>query len=49
LDITWKQKAMAAEEHKYTGLSSERIEAAIAQDIEFLKAHPTRRSRSPQQ
>lgn len=49
LNIAWKKKALAAEEHKYTGLSSERIEAAIALDIEFLKAHPTRRSRSPQQ
>ena len=47
-DITWKQKALAAEEHKYTDLSRERIEAAIARDIDFLAAHPTRRKREEQ-
>ncbi|GMP11868.1 hypothetical protein [Bradyrhizobium sp. TM239] len=47
-DITWKQKALAAEEHKYTDLSRDRIEAAIAQDIDFLAAHPTRRKREEQ-
>ncbi|MCW2219503.1 hypothetical protein M2232_003035 [Bradyrhizobium japonicum] len=43
LNVAWKQKALAAEEHKYTDLSSERVEAAIARDLEFLTAHPTRR------
>lgn len=38
-------KTLAAEEHKHTDLSSERIEAAISHDIEFLAAHPTRRKR----
>lgn len=44
-DVGWKQKALAAEEHKHTDLSSERIEAAISHDIEFLAAHPARRKR----
>jgi hypothetical protein len=44
-DITWKQKALGSGDHTYTDLSSERIEAAIAKDIAFLAAHPTRRKR----
>lgn len=44
-DVAWRQKALAAEEHKHTDLSSERIEAAISHDIEFLAAHPARRKR----
>jgi hypothetical protein len=46
-DVEWKRKALAAGEHAYTGLTTERIEFAIAQDVEFLAAHPTRRSRRP--
>lgn len=48
LNVAWKQKALAAEEHKYTDLSSERVEAAIARDLKFLAAHPTRRKRKEQ-
>lgn len=48
LNVTWKQKALAAEEHKYTDLSRERLEAAIARDLKFLAAHPTRRKRMEQ-
>jgi hypothetical protein len=47
--VEWKRKKLAAGEHKYTGLKPERIEFAIAQDLEFLALHPTRRQRSPQQ
>lgn len=45
LNVAWKQKALAAEEHKYTDLSSERVEAAIARDLKFFEDHPTRRKR----
>ncbi|MET4149903.1 hypothetical protein [Bradyrhizobium sp. RT7b] len=48
LNVAWKQKALAAEEHKYTDLSRERLEAAIARDLKFLAAHPTRRKRMEQ-
>jgi hypothetical protein len=41
--VTWKQAQLKAENYKYTGLTPERIERAIADDVEFLKAHPTRR------
>ena len=32
-------------DHKHIGVNPERIERAIADDVEFLKAHPTRRKR----
>jgi hypothetical protein len=41
--VTWKQAELKAENYKYTGLPPERIEQAIADDIAFLKSHPTRR------
>jgi hypothetical protein len=41
--VTWKQAQLKAENYKYTGLPPARIEQAIADDVEFLKAHPTRR------
>ncbi len=41
--VTWKRAQLKAENYKYTGLTPERIEQAIADDVEFLKAHPTRR------
>lgn len=44
-DVAWKQKALAAREHRYTDLTDEQIESAIQQDIEFLAAHPRRRKR----
>ncbi|WP_445215689.1 hypothetical protein ACKWRH_24980 [Bradyrhizobium sp. Pa8] len=42
-DVTWKRKALAAREHRYTDLSDEQVETAIQQDVEFLTAHPMRR------
>jgi hypothetical protein len=48
-DVTWKQKALAAGEHKHTDLASERIEAAIAKELAFLAAHPVRRKRGGNQ
>jgi hypothetical protein len=43
-DITWKRAAFKSGQHVYTDVKPERIERAIADDVEFLKAHPTRRS-----
>jgi len=43
--VTWKRAQLKAENQKHTGLKTERIERAIADDVEFLKAHPTRRRR----
>jgi hypothetical protein len=43
LSVTWKRAQLKAGRHKYTDLKSERIERAIADDLEFLKAHPSRR------
>jgi hypothetical protein len=41
--VAWKRAQLKAGHHKHTGLTAERIERAIADDVEFLKAHPTRR------
>jgi hypothetical protein len=48
-EITWKRAQLKAENHKYTGLKVETIECAIADDVEFLKAHPMRQSRKRDQ
>jgi hypothetical protein len=42
-EITWKRAQLKAENQKHTGLKIEWIEQAIADDVEFLKSHPTRR------
>jgi hypothetical protein len=49
LSVTWKRAQLKAENHKHTDLKPERIERAIADDVEFLRTHPTRRGggRSP--
>jgi hypothetical protein len=44
--VKWKQAALAAGKHEHTDVKSERIERAIADDLAFLAAHPTRRSNS---
>ena len=41
--ITWKRAALASDQHRHIGVKTEKIERAIAQDLEFLAAHPTRR------
>ena len=41
--VTWKRAQLKAEHHKHTDLKAERIERAIDDDVEFLKAHPSRR------
>jgi hypothetical protein len=44
--IIWKKAALAAGDHRYTSVKTERIEQAIADDLDFLAAHPTRRTNS---
>jgi hypothetical protein len=43
-EVTWKRATFKAGQHRHTDVKPERIERAIADDVEFLKAHPTRRS-----
>ena len=42
--VKWKQSALAGGQHEYTGVKTERIEHAIADDLAFLAAHPARQS-----
>ncbi len=44
-DVKWKQLALARGDHKFTDARTEKIERAIADDLAFLAAHPTRRAR----
>jgi hypothetical protein len=44
--IAWKRAALNTGKHQYTGITIERLERAIASDVEFLATHPTRRSNS---
>ena len=39
-------EALAGGQHRYTGVKSERIEGAIADDLAFLAAHPIRHNKS---
>ena len=43
-EVTWKRAAFKAGQHRHTDVKPERIERAIADDVEFLRTHPTRRS-----
>jgi hypothetical protein len=40
--VAWKKAALKSGQHRYTDVKTERIERAIAADIEWLTAHPTR-------
>ena len=42
--VIWKRTQLAGEQYAYVGVKRERIERAIADDVAFLEAHPTRRS-----
>jgi hypothetical protein len=44
--VKWKQETFAGGQHKYTDANSKKIERAIADDLAWLAAHPTRRSNS---
>jgi hypothetical protein len=46
VSVKWKQMALARGQHRYTDVKPERIERAISEDLEFLAAHPVRRSNS---
>jgi hypothetical protein len=41
--VTWKETQLKSRNQRCAGLPLARIERAIADDVEFLKAHPTRR------
>ena len=43
--VAWKKAALAAGQHKFTDVKTERVERAIANDLAFLAAHPVRQSR----
>jgi hypothetical protein len=42
-EIEWKRAVFKHGDHKHTDIKPERIERAIAEDVEFLRSHPTRR------
>jgi hypothetical protein len=42
-EVTWKRAAFKAGQHRHTDVKPERIERAIADDVEFLRTHPARR------
>jgi hypothetical protein len=44
--VAWKKAALDGGQHEYTDIKTERIDRAIADDLAFLAAHPTRRSNS---
>jgi hypothetical protein len=43
-EVTWKRAKLKAGQHKHTDVKPERIERAIADDVEFLRTHPVRQS-----
>jgi hypothetical protein len=44
--VAWKQMTLASRQFRHSGVKPERIERAIADDLAFLAAHPTRRDNS---
>jgi hypothetical protein len=42
--VKWKQAQLARGQYRYTDVKPERIERAVATDLEFLAAHPVRQS-----
>jgi hypothetical protein len=44
--VNWKKAELERGQHRHIGVKSERIERAIADDLAFLAAHPTRRLQS---
>jgi hypothetical protein len=43
--IAWKKAALKADDHKYTDVTTQRAERAIAEDEVWLAEHPTRRAK----
>jgi hypothetical protein len=42
--VNWKRAQMRAGNHRYTDAKPERLQRAIDADVEWLEAHPTRKS-----
>jgi hypothetical protein len=42
--VNWKRAQLQAENYRYTDVKPERLQHAIEADIEWLEAHPTRKS-----
>ena len=42
--VLWKRTQLRAGQHRYTDVRPERLERAIEADVEWLKAHPSRKS-----
>jgi hypothetical protein len=42
--VTWKRAKLEGRDFSYIGIEQDRVERAIADDVAFLEAHPTRRS-----
>jgi hypothetical protein len=42
--ITWERATLEAGQHRFTDTSPKKIERAIADDLEWLAAHPTKRT-----
>ncbi len=40
--VAWKRAALKSGQHRHTDVKTERIERAIAADVAWLAAHPTR-------
>ena len=42
--VNWKRAQLQAENYRYTDVKPERLQRAIEADVEWLEAHPTRKS-----
>jgi hypothetical protein len=42
--VAWKRAQLRAENYRYSGVKPERLQSAIDADVEWLEAHPSRRS-----
>jgi hypothetical protein len=43
-EVEWKRAVFRHRDHEHTDIKPERIERAIADDVEFLRTHPVRQS-----
>jgi len=44
--VAWKRAQLRAENYRYSGVKPERLQSAIADDLAFLAAHPTKKNQS---
>jgi hypothetical protein len=42
--VNWKRTQLRGGQHRYTTVKPERLQRAIDADVEWLKAHPSRKS-----